>query len=157
MRNTIQTRLCLIACTLWLGIFLQAQAQDQPQLEKLDEEQVDQAEIEFAENLADQILSKMAEGSYYEFSEDEAIPQLTQMFTEEMQKQQYQQIKGQVGEYESTLNYQEAYSLTQGGMEVTVYRFKGAFSDAEPEVRVVITPDNKLAGLGVIPWSDEMQ
>ncbi|WPP50297.1 hypothetical protein [Catalinimonas niigatensis] len=145
--------LTLVICLSSQIIF----AQDQPQLDKLSEEQVDQDDIKYAENLADQILSKMAEGSYYEFGEDEAIPQLTQVFTEETQKQAYQQIKGIMGDYEQSLDYQEAYSLSQGGMKGIVYRFKGEFSKAEPEVRVMMTSDNKLAGFRVLPWVDSLQ
>jgi hypothetical protein len=135
---------------------LELQAQ-QPQLEKLSEEAVDQDGIDMAQELTENILDKMAEGSYYEFQEGEAIPMLEQQFTEQMQKQQYQMIQSQLGAYEQGLEYQEAYQATQAGQEFTIYRFRAEFSQGQPEVRVVFTPDNQLAGLRVLPWQEQLQ
>ncbi|MDF9796835.1 hypothetical protein OKW21_002098 [Catalinimonas alkaloidigena] len=132
------------------------QAQEQANIEKLGVERVNPADVKAAEDIADQILTKMAEGSYYEFKEGEAIPEIVQLFTKDTQKQAYQQIKAQVGEYLSSLEFQEAYSLSQGGMEATIFRFKGDFSKSEPEVRVVLDRDDKLAGLRVLPWTDQL-
>ena len=129
----------------------------QPQLEKLSEDEVAQENIETAQQLAEDILGSMAEGSYYEFQEGEAIPVLEQQFTEDMQKQQYQMIKSQLGEYASGVEYQEAYAAKQAGQNFTIYRFKADFSKGKPEVRVVLMPDNKLAGLQVLPWQDSIQ
>jgi hypothetical protein len=144
--------LLCFACSMTLE--LQAQ---QPQLEKLSEEAVDQDGIDMAQELTENILDKMAEGSYYEFQEGEAIPMLEQQFTEQMQQQQYQMIQSQLGTYESGLEYQEAYQATQAGQEFTIYRFRAEFSQGQPEVRVVFTPDNQLAGLRVLPWQEQLQ
>ena len=129
----------------------------QPQVEKLSEDQVQQGNIELAQRLAEDILQSMAEGSYYEFQEGEAIPMLEQQFNENMQKQQYQMLKSQLGEYQSNLDYQEAYKATQAGQKFTLYRFKGQFAQSEPEVRVVLTTENQLAGLNIVPWQDQLQ
>ncbi|MEK6478936.1 hypothetical protein WJR50_15425 [Catalinimonas sp. 4WD22] len=146
--------LCLAVCLL-LGF--QANAQEQPQVEKLAVEAVNPSDVKIAEDLANQILGKMAEGSYYAFTEEDAIPQIIDMFTEDMQKQAYQQIKAQVGNYEGSMDFQEAYEVSQTGMEATIFRFKGNFSQSEPEVRVVINREDQLMGLRVLPWSDEMK
>jgi len=129
----------------------------QPQLEKLSDDNVLQEDIEMAQNLTEDILNSMAEGGYYEFQEGDAIPALEQQFSEDMQKQQYQMLKNQLGEYRSKIEYQEAYQASQAGQTFTIYRFKGEFSQSVPEVRVVFTPDNKLAGLRIIPWKDQLQ
>src|SRR5690606_29410331 len=55
-----------------------ALAQGQPQ--KLSKEELDEAAVEQAEEMADQILTKMTEGSYYEFTDENATPQLKQQF-----------------------------------------------------------------------------
>ena len=65
-------------------------------------------------------------------------------------------LKSQLGEYQSNLDYQEAYEATQAGQKFTLYRFKGKFAQSEPEVRVVFTPDNQLAGLNIVPWQDQL-
>lgn len=128
----------------------------QPQIEKLEEEQVQQKDIERAQALSASILDSMANGSYYTFEEGEAIPVLVQQFTEEVQKQQYQMITSQTGEYQSALTYQEAYQLEQAGQQFNLYRFKGAFEKGEQEVRAVFTTDDKLAGLQILPWKDAL-
>jgi hypothetical protein len=158
MKKTFRTLSFILACMLWLGLFsAQVQAQGQPQLEKLAEEQVDQADWEHAKDMADQILSKMAEGSYYEFSEDEATPQVRQQFNAQFQEQAYNQIKSQLGEYQSDLEYKEAYTVEQAAQNFTMYRFQSEFGKMTSEVRMIYTPDDQLAGLFVIPWSDEMK
>ena len=128
----------------------------QPQLEKLSDEAVQREDIEMAQELTEKILSSMAEGDYYEFQEGEAIPMLEQQFNENMQEQQYQMIKNQFGEYQSGMMYQEAYEATQAGQKFTIYRFRGEFSKGQPEVRVVFTPDQQLAGLRIVPWQDSL-
>lgn len=129
----------------------------QPQLEKLNEDQVVQGNIDKAQQLAEAILSSMAEGSYYAFKEGEALPVVEQQFNEDMQKQQYQMIKSQLGEYQSGLEYQEAYRAEQAGQEFTIYRFRGEFGQGQPEVRMVFTTDMQMAGLQILPWQEQMQ
>ncbi len=159
MRNSfriIASRTTLMLALLCLSAH--SFAQGQPDIEKLADEEVDEADITYAQKMADEIITMMAEGGFYEFTEENAIPQLVQGFTEDVQKQAYQQIKTQVGDYQpSTLDYQEAHHLQQGEQEAIIYRFKGDFANSTPEVRVVLTPDNKLAGLQVIPWNDQLQ
>lgn len=160
MKNTFRFLSLILACMLWLGLFstqVQAQAQGQPQLEKLGEEQVDQADLEHAKDMADQILSKMAEGGYYEFKEGEATPQVRQQFNAQFQEQAYNQIKSQLGEYQSDLEFKEAYTVEQTAQNFTMYRFQSEFGKMTSEVRMVYTPDDQLAGLFVIPWNDQLQ
>lgn len=129
----------------------------QPQMEKLNEEQLSKENINTAQQLADEILSSMAEGSYYAFKEGEALPIVEQQFNEDMQKQQYQMIKSQLGEYQSGLEYQEAYRAEQAGQEFTIFRFRGDFGQGQPEVRMVFTTDMQMAGLQILPWQEQMQ
>ena len=144
--------------TFLLSVFLSLPLlAQQPQLEKLGEDQVSPDIITTAQQLAEAILSSMAEGSYYAFKEGEALPIVEQQFNEDMQKQQYQMIKSQLGEYQSGLEYQEAYSAEQAGQEFTIYRFRGDFGQGQPEVRMVFTPDMQMAGLRILPWQEQLQ
>ena len=137
--------------------FGQGQTPTQPQIEKMSEEEVDEKSVEQAEALADQILSTLAEGGYYEFTEEEATPQLVQGFTEEIQKQQYQQIKSQLGDYQSGLEFKEAYHVEEASQNYTMYRFQSEFDKVTSEVRIIYTSNDQLAGLAVVPWNDQLQ
>lgn len=150
LKSVIFTFLLSVLCNLPL-------IAQQPQLEKLNEDQVSQEQITTARELADDILRSMAEGGYYAFKEGEALAIVEQQFNEDMQKQQYQMIKSQLGEYQAGLEYQEAYRAEQGGQEFTIYRFRGDFGQGQPEVRMVFTPDMQMAGLRILPWQAQMQ
>lgn len=148
----------------WVGLTvipillpLLVMAQGQPRPEKLNEEQMDKAAVAHAEEMADQILSKMAEGSHFEFTDKNASPQLKQQFNAQFQQQAYKQIKSQLGDYQSELEFGEAYALEQASQRFKIYRFKSEFTEQTSEVRMVYTEDNLLAGIFVIPWSDQMQ
>lgn len=132
------------------------QAQTQPSMEPISEGALDQDDLNQAQYLSEQILGKMAAGSFYPLSEEEAIPQLSQIFTEDFQKEAYTQISSQVGDYMSSINFVQAFDVRFGGFEGIVYRFRGKFSKSEPEVRVTMTRDHKLAGIQVLPWNDQM-
>ncbi|WKN30567.1 DUF3887 domain-containing protein [Porifericola rhodea] len=152
--SNLQKVVLAFICVLLLNLNLMAQA---PQLEKANPNDISDSNKEQAQKMANDILSAMADGAYYQFSEDSATPQMVQAFTEATQKQAYSQISAQVGGYQSELKYQEAYHVKQGEMEGIIYRFKGTFANSVPEVRVVMTKENKIAGLLVVPWNDQLR
>ncbi len=66
--------------------------------EKFPESQIDQSQIELAKNFSDNYFTALKNGKYYEFH-DEAIEALSKSLTPEKQKQVYQSIKDQFGDY----------------------------------------------------------
>jgi len=161
MNNSLNLALILSGLLIIFSLVaVTANAQNQPappEIEKISEEEVNQQNVSQARELADKILAGMAEGNYYEFAEGEATTMVEQQFTPEMQQQQYEMIEGQIGAYQSGLEYEEAYKLTQANQDFIIYRFRGEFANSRPEVRVVYTPNNQLAGLRIVPWNDQLQ
>jgi hypothetical protein len=73
------------------------------------------------------------------------------------QRQAYAQMKILFGDY-SSMTFAEA-QRSKSGPALTVYRFRGSFSQAtdRPEIRVVIDASGKVAGFWVKPWLRIMQ
>jgi hypothetical protein len=124
--------------------------------EKLPEDQVDQTQTKLAKEFAHNFFSTLKEGKTYEFH-DEVTKQVNENLTPETQKQLYQYITEQFGNYQS-LKYVETWKYSGDGNMIIV-RFKGICDkDKEiPEIRVVLDKDNKIAGFWLKPWADEMK
>jgi len=120
----------------------------------LSEEDINNAQKSFAESLAVDILTSMKSGEFKSLR-DEATLAMQKGLSPEKQEASYDQIKGMFGDFES-LSYYEACIPTEGAIQ-TVYRFKGKFESAFPEIRVVINEENKLSGFWIKPWNDELQ
>lgn len=120
---------------------------------KLEGSQVDKSKLQFAEKFANDYLTKLREGSYYEFK-DEAIDIIKNQQTEETQKAVYSQLKEQFGDYKG-LEYVETW-VKSSDNSLTIFRFKGEFekSNKKLEIRVVLDASGKIAGFWITPWSD---
>lgn len=124
--------------------------------EKMEENDVDQQKVGLAKKFADDFFTVLKDGKTYEFH-DEAIEALSKNLTPQAQKDVYQYIKDQFGDYQS-LEYVEAWK-SSGAQNMIIVRFKAnCDTDKEkPEIRVVLDKDNKIAGFWIKPWIDELR
>ncbi len=120
---------------------------------KLKESEVELKQVQIAEKFAGDLLTKLRDGSYYQF-QDDAIDELKNLLTEENQKAVYQQVKEQFGDFQK-LDYAETW-IQSANPAIRIFRFKGDFegSSTKLEIRVVLNESDKIAGFWVIPWSD---
>ena len=107
-----------------------------------------------AAQLATQILQAHEQGRF-EALGTEATESFRKAFTTEVQRHSYQQLRQLFGTFEG-LDFVETRSI-ESQPHLLIYRFRGRYSTASPEVRVVLDQDGKLTGLWIKPWQDQMQ
>ena len=107
-----------------------------------------------AAQLTTQILQAHEQGRF-EALGPEATEGFRKAFTAEAQRHSYQQIRQLFGTFES-LDFVETRSI-EDQPHLLIYRFRGRYSTASPEVRVVLDQDGKLTGLWIKPYQDQMQ
>ena len=107
-----------------------------------------------AAQLATQILQAHEQGRF-EALGPEATEGFRKAFTAEIQRHSYQQLRQLFGTFEG-LDFVETRSI-ESQPHLLIHRFKGRYSTASPEVRVVLDQDGKLAGLWIKPWQEQMQ
>jgi|WetSurMetagenome_2_1015567.scaffolds.fasta_scaffold412744_2 hypothetical protein len=140
--------------TLLLGVYilfsLDSCSQD---FKKLNAPDVDSKKVLIAQKFANDYLTTLKKGSYYQFK-DEAIDILKNQLTEQNQKAIYQQLKNQLGDFQS-LEYAETW-IQSSNPSLNIFRFKSDFekSNKKIEIRVVLDKSDKIAGFWVKPWSD---
>jgi len=124
--------------------------------EHLPEEEVDQEQITIARDFSHTFLVTLKEGKSYEF-QDEAILELINSLTPDIQEEVYQDVQKKFGEYQD-LEYRETWQQT-GCKELVIIRFKGIFDDQkkESEIRIVLNSENKIAGFWIKPWIDDLR
>ena len=124
--------------------------------EHIPDEMADKEQISTAQTITDEYFRVLKEGGTYDFT-GKAIEEFIQGFPPEVQKKSHEQVTSQFGNYES-LEYAGTW-LHTNGEKYTIIRFRGSFSKAgtDPEVRVVLNAENKLAGLWIMPWKDELR
>jgi hypothetical protein len=120
---------------------------------KLNESEVDSKKVQIANKFANDYLSQLKNGSFYQF-QDEAIDALKNALTKETQKSVYKQLKDQFGDYQG-IDYAETW-IQSGNPAIKIFRFKGDFekSNKKLEIRVVLNESDKIAGFWIRPWSD---
>ena len=107
-----------------------------------------------AAQLATQILQAHEQGRF-EALGPEATEGFRKAFTAEVQRHSYQQLRQLFGTFEG-LDFVETRSI-ESQPHLLIHRFRGRYSTASPEVRVVLDQDGKLAGLWIKPWQEQMQ
>ena len=107
-----------------------------------------------AARLATQILQAHEQGRF-EALGPEATEGFRKAFTAEIQRHSYQQLRQLFGTFEG-LDFVESRSI-ESQPHLLIHRFRGRYSTASPEVRVVLDQDGKLTGLWIKPWQDQMQ
>ncbi|MCY4604764.1 MAG: hypothetical protein OXE49_11080 [Gemmatimonadetes bacterium] len=109
---------------------------------------------QLAAQLATQILQAHEQGRF-EALGPEATEGFRKAFTAEIQRHSYQQLRQLFGTFEG-LDFVETRSI-ESQPHLLIHRFKGRYSTASPEVRVVLDQDGKLTGLWIKPYQDQMQ
>jgi hypothetical protein len=131
-------------------------ASSQQHYEKLSQEQIDPTDIRLATSLAEKLLLGQKNGNIYLFKEDEAIKAVVDGLTEEMQASSYATMRDMFGDYES-MEFAEGWRINSEP-NYLLFRFKGTFSESteNPEIRVVLNLERKLAGFYIRPWQDDL-
>ena len=106
-----------------------------------------------AAQLATQILQAHEQGRV-EALGTEATEGFRKAFTTEVQRHSYQQLRQLFGTFEG-LDFVETRSI-ESQPHLLIHRFRGRYSTASPEVRVVLDQDGKLTGLWIKPWQEQM-
>jgi len=118
--------------------------------------EVNQAERGKAQEIAISLWSGWLAGKYEPLS-DAFTSEMRAAMTPEVQRSAHQQTKTMFGDYKD-LSFAEA-AASPLLPEITIYRFRTAFSGSEdrPETRVVIDKQGQVAGFFLKPWSEEVQ
>jgi len=137
----------LLSCVLFSSaLFAQ-------EYKKLEEKDVNKEKVLIAHNFASKFLLTLKSGEAYKF-QNEAIDALKNQLTEENQKNLYQQLKNQLGDFVS-LEYTETW-IQESADSFQIFRFKGDFEKMKGglEIRVVVDESDKIAGFWILPWSE---
>ena len=144
----------LITVALVIGSVTESLAKSP--FQSVPESKVNKEHKSKAQKAAVDTLTKWREGKYEPRSDDytEAMKEAS---TPARQKAAYQNIKALFGDFKD-LKYVEAVA-SKNLPSLVVYRFKGTFTGTkdQPEIRVVIDSDGKVAGFFIKPWHDELQ
>ncbi len=127
----------------------------QEEYEKLPKEEIDSSKIEIASTIAKSYFESLKNGNAYDFKE-QAIEVFKESMTPELQKRTYQEIKQTFGDFNS-LTYSGTWVQKETD-DILVYRFKGYFEESKKplEIRVVMNDSDKISGLWVKPWMDNL-
>ena len=109
---------------------------------------------QLAAQLATQILQAHEQGRF-EALGPEATEGFRKALTAEIQRHSYQQLRQLFGTFEG-LDFVETRSI-ESQPNLLIHRFRGRYSTASPEVRVVLDQNGKLTGLWIKPWQEQMQ
>ena len=107
-----------------------------------------------AAQLATQILQAHEQGRFEALGPEEATDKFRRAFTAEVQRHSHQQLRQLFGTFEG-LDFVETHSI-ESQPNLLIHRFRGRYSTASPEVRVVLDQDGKLTGLWIKPWQEQM-
>jgi hypothetical protein len=155
MKNTKLKFIRLIISLLTVVIVSALLISCKSEFKKLPENKTDKSKIEFAMNIATSYFTALKNGNSYDF-ENNAITDFTEKMTPNFQKQTYDQIKKTFGNFES-LKYSGTW-VEKENNDFQIIRLKGNFGQQKTplEIRVIVTNSNKIAGLWVKPWKDNL-
>ena len=106
----------------------------------------------FAQKWVLDLIEKQEAGKFEPLG-DEAIPQMREALTPELQKTGHAQKAAMFGAFQS-LSYHSTWKVE--GVPHTIFRFKGKHEKEEPEVRVVVDEKGKISGLWFKPWMNQL-
>ena len=146
-------RLIIISLTLMIASILLISCKSE--FKKLPENKTDKSKTEFAAGIATSYFMTLKNGNSYDF-ENNAIKDFTEKMTPSFQKQTYDQVKNTFGNFES-LKYSGTW-VEKENNDFQIIRLKGKFEQHKTplEIRVVVNNSNKIAGLWVKPWKDNL-
>ena len=105
--------------------------------------------------IAKSFFKNLKNENFYDFK-NEAIKEFKDKMTPEIQKQTYEQIKQKFGDFKS-ITYSGTW-IKKDNKEFQIIRFIGDFERSEEalEIRVVINGSNKISGLWITLWKDNL-
>ncbi len=123
---------------------------------KVPETEVDVNKKKRAWLIGTKILDSQKAGKFKPLGKESTLA-MQKGLSVEKQKESYESIKGMYGDFVA-MDYAETWKPKDGSL-MMIYRFKGRFSksDARPEIRVVMDGNDKLAGLWLKPWNDDLR
>jgi len=127
----------------------------QEKFEQLPKNKTDKAKIELASKITNSYFENLKNGNHYDFK-NEAIKEFKDKMTPDIQKQTYEQIKQKFGDFKS-ITYSGTW-IKKDNKEFQIIRFKGDFERSEEplEIRVIINDSNKISGLWIKLWKDNL-
>ena len=145
----------IVQCSLILFVLTSVCCQTKNRFEEIDKSNIDQTLLEFATELSRKILMKQRNGTYYQFTEDEATRQMIEGLNQSLQESSYKKIKALFGDFRD-LKFNSLWEpKDDSGMKI--YRFKGDFeSNTDTEIRTVLDKEGKLAGFFIKLWSEDL-
>jgi hypothetical protein len=128
----------------------------QSPFQQVPESKINKEHKSKAQKAAIDTLTNWREGKY-EPRSDDYTDAMKEASTPARQKAAYQNITALFGDFKD-LKYVEAVA-SKNYPSIVVYRFKGTFTGTkdQPEIRVVIDSEGKVAGFFIKPWKDELQ
>lgn len=119
-------------------------------------QQIDQTAKTKAMQVAQRLLTGWREGKFQPLPEDFTVEMISG-FPPQDQQAAYNNLKALFGEFHS-LEFVEAVTSPMLPGHV-LFRFRGKFSAtaADPEVRVMMSAEKKVAGFWVRHWMDEVR
>ena len=125
-------------------------------LERIPAEQVDTTEKQFAEQMANMILSRCLSYDYSALPLEQTNEAMIKGFDAGIFQQTCELLKNKYGKFRS-MEFVEAMQQPESN-EYTIYRFKGNFKEAIklPEIRITIDQTGKLAGFFTTKWNDNL-
>ncbi len=146
-------RLKFIILTISILSFQSASCQEK--YEQLPENKTDKTKIELASKITKSYFENLKNENHYDFK-NEAIKEFKDKMTPDIQKQTYEQIKQKFGDFKS-ITYSGTW-IKKDNDEFQIIRFKGDFERSEEslEIRVVINGSNKISGLWITLWNDNL-
>lgn len=137
-----------------LLLFVSTISLAQPKPKKISEEEAGISLIQKGQDFLDDFYSKMKTEGVYDFSAI-GTEMVIKTFTPEYMKTQWDVITPMTGEYESA-SFKESW-VTDVAPDMKILRYMGKYSKGVPfELRVVFDKNEKLAGLIIIPWKDQL-
>ena len=154
LMRLVITSTILIAIMVLTGSVMDIHAESP--FQPIPEAKVNKAYKAKAQKAAIDTLTNWRDGKYEPLSDD-YTDAMKEASTPARQKAAYQNIKALFGDFKD-LKYVEAVA-SKNLPSLVVYRFKGTFTGTkdQPEIRVVIDSDGKVAGFFIKPWKNELQ
>jgi hypothetical protein len=145
-----------IGLGLWLLLGLSFQTVAASDFMPIAPDKLNQVSRDKAQQVATDLLAGWRDGKFRKLTGDFTTEMIAKLPPED-QKKAYDALRSLFGDFRS-LKFVEAASSPQIP-GYTAYRFKGTFSavEANPEVRVMLDGEGKVAGFWVRHWMDEIQ
>jgi hypothetical protein len=115
-------------------------------IKKIPNSKINVAQLKDAQRIWNTLQAKWQAGNFERLSSEFTV-EMQQGITPQFQKESFQKIKGAHGDYKGIL-FVEAKTARFYYPRMTVYRFKGAYSNTsqQPEIGIVFDPNSRISG-----------